>query len=216
MPRAISSWTPTPVTAPGERTPYDIEAVQAAMRAEACRCARWIASRTGCERRMIGGRRPLQGRKLGRSAGPGRATARAVFPLYRTGPAVAKPAARRPKTRWAVRWLGQVTCPRPAAGVGGGDRRAAVQEEALAIFSSDAISSSAYATEEILRAFMLVGLGRRPHFRLPISDRHRRAARDRRLQLPPGLHRLSHGRRLVLGRRRRTSAGSRRSSRPRP
>jgi amino acid transporter len=33
------------------------------------------------------------------------------------------------------------------------------KKHALAIFSSDAISSSAYATEEIIRAFMLVGVG---------------------------------------------------------
>ena len=44
------------------------------------------------------------------------------------------------------------------------------KKQALAIFSSDAISSSAYATEEIIRAFMLVGIGTAAlTFSLPIS-----------------------------------------------
>ena len=41
------------------------------------------------------------------------------------------------------------------------------KKKALAIFSSDAISSSAYATEEILRALLLAGATRRRRLRLP-------------------------------------------------
>ncbi|MGZ8501597.1 MAG: APC family permease [Candidatus Limnocylindrales bacterium] len=108
---------------------------------------------------MIGGRRPVQGRKPGdkrvrverphapyfRWAGPGQLTA--------------KEAASRPKTAAgrayarAKAWL----IGRPLASEAEiGERLSKVK--ALAIFSSDAISSSAYATEEILRVLILGGI----------------------------------------------------------
>ena len=70
---------------------------------------------------------------------------------------------------------------------------------ALPIFSSDAISSSAYATEEILASSSWRGaaaLASRSR-----SHRDRDPARDRVVLLPPGLHRLPVGRRRLLGRR---------------
>ena len=73
------------------------------------------------------------------------------------------------------------------------------KSKALAIFSSDAISSSAYATEEILRALLLGGHRLRRAEPGPADlDRHRPAPRGRGHQLPPGVHRLSDRRRLVL------------------
>ncbi len=70
------------------------------------------------------------------------------------------------------------------------------KKKALAIFSSDAISSSAYATEEILRVLVLAGAAAllRQH-----PDRHRdRPAAGRRLdQLPPDRLCLSLGRRRL-------------------
>ncbi|HEX5823398.1 MAG TPA: APC family permease [Candidatus Limnocylindrales bacterium] len=108
---------------------------------------------------MIGGRRPLQGRK------PGDRRLRVERPhaaLFRwTGPGqlTAKEAASAPKTR-----VGRLYARAKAIVVG---RPLASEEEigqrlskkkALAIFSSDAISSSAYATEEILRVLILGGV----------------------------------------------------------
>ena len=108
---------------------------------------------------MIGGRRPLRGRKVAdrrvhverphspyfRYTGPGMLTAKAA--------ASTVPGAARPAT----------TARRFIFG-----RRLSNEEEAyerlpkklaLPIFSSDAISSSAYATEEILRVLVLAGAG---------------------------------------------------------
>ena len=120
---------------------------------------------------MIGGRRPLQGRKL---ADRRVRVERPHSPYFRyTGKnqLVAKPAASRPKTR-----MGRALASFKSLALG---RPLATEEEigerlskkhALAIFSSDAISSSAYATEEIIRAFMLVGLGTLAlTYSLPIS-----------------------------------------------
>jgi amino acid transporter len=109
---------------------------------------------------MIGGRRPLTGRK------PADRRVRVERPhseYFRyTGPGqlVAKQAASKPRTR-----TGQALA-RARAMVFG--RPLSIDEEieerlpkkkALAIFSSDPISSSAYATEEILRVLVLAGAG---------------------------------------------------------
>jgi amino acid transporter len=109
---------------------------------------------------MIGGRRPLQGRK------PGDRRVRVErphAPYFRyTGPGhmTAKEAASVPTTP------GARLVARGRAFVLGrplhqdeeiGERLS--KRKALAIFSSDAISSSAYATEEIILAFMIAGAG---------------------------------------------------------
>jgi hypothetical protein len=108
---------------------------------------------------VIGGRRSLQGRK------PGDRRVRVERPhaaLFRwTGPGqlTAKEAAFVPPTR-----TGRVFAPAKAALLGRplaseqeiGERLS--KKKALAIFSSDAISSSAYATEEILRVLILGGV----------------------------------------------------------
>ena len=107
---------------------------------------------------MIGGRRPLTGRKAGdrrvrverphapyfRYAGPGQLVAReaASLPRTRTGRALAR--------------LRGIVFGRPLASEAEIDERLD-KKKALAIFSSDAISSSAYATEEILRVLVLGG-----------------------------------------------------------
>jgi amino acid transporter len=107
---------------------------------------------------MIGGRRPLQGRKAGdrrvrverphapyfRYAGPNQLVAREAASLPRTplGRAIARTRA--------------VVFGRPLATEAEIEERLS-KRKALAIFSSDAISSSAYATEEILRVLILGG-----------------------------------------------------------
>jgi amino acid transporter len=108
---------------------------------------------------MIGGRRPLQGRKLGdkrirverphaayfRWTGPGQLTAKesASGPTTATGRALAR--------------VRGVFLGRPLASEEEIGERLS-KKKALAIFSSDAISSSAYATEEILRALLVGGI----------------------------------------------------------
>ena len=120
---------------------------------------------------MIGGRRPLQGRKL---ADRRVRVERPHSPYFRyTGPnqLVAKPAASVPKTRVgrALASIKSLALGRPLASEEEIGERLS-KKQALAIFSSDAISSSAYATEEIIRAFMLVGIGTAAlTFSLPIS-----------------------------------------------
>ena len=120
---------------------------------------------------MIGGRRPLQGRKL---ADRRVRVERPHSPYFRyTGPnqLVAKPAASQPKTRVgrALASVKSFALGRPLASDEEIGERLS-KKQALAIFSSDAISSSAYATEEIIRAFMLVGIGTAAlTFSLPIS-----------------------------------------------
>jgi amino acid transporter len=109
---------------------------------------------------MIGGRRQLKGRKTGdrrvrverphspyfRYAGPGALVAReaASMPRTRTGRAIAR--------------LRQVVFGRRLANQEEIEERLS-KTKALAIFSSDAISSSAYATEEILRVLVVAGVG---------------------------------------------------------
>jgi len=109
---------------------------------------------------VIGGRRPLQGRKAGdrrvrverpyaaffRYAGPGQLVAREAASVPRT------PAGR------AVARARAVLFGRPLSIHEEIDERLP-KKKALAIFSSDPISSSAYATEEILRVLVLAGTG---------------------------------------------------------
>ena len=107
---------------------------------------------------MIGGRRPLTGRK------PGDRRVKVDRPhsaLFRyTGPnqLVARPAASVPRTP-AGRLMARVKSlafGRPLASEEEAGERLP-KRKALAIFSSDAISSSAYATEEILRVLIIGG-----------------------------------------------------------
>ena len=67
---------------------------------------------------------------------------------------------------------------------------------ALAVFSSDALSSVAYATEEILLVLVLAGAAAAAPARADRA-RHRRAARGRRRLVPADHPRLSGGRRLL-------------------
>lgn len=109
---------------------------------------------------MIGGRRPLSGRK------PGDRRVRVEryhAPYFRyTGPGqlTAKAAASAPTTPMgqAFARVKQVLIGRPLANEEEAGERLS-KKKALAIFSSDAISSSAYATEEIVLAFILAGVG---------------------------------------------------------
>jgi amino acid transporter len=109
---------------------------------------------------MIGGRRPLQGRKPGdrrvrverphapffRYTGPGQLTAKEAASVPTT------PGARL-LARIRAFFLGRPLHQDEEIG----ERLS--KRKALAIFSSDAISSSAYATEEIVLAFMIAGAG---------------------------------------------------------
>jgi len=109
---------------------------------------------------MIGGRRPLPGRK------PGDRRVRVErphSPYFRyTGPGqlVAKEAASRPTTRLGrlIARAKKVAIGRPLASEEDITERLS-KKKALAIFSSDPISSSAYATEEILRVLLVAGAG---------------------------------------------------------
>jgi amino acid transporter len=109
---------------------------------------------------MIGGRRPLRGRKL---ADRRVRVERPHSPYFRyTGPGqlVAKAAASGPTTsggRAFARIRGYLFGRPLASEEELGERLP--KKKALAIFSSDAISSSAYATEEILRVLILAGAG---------------------------------------------------------
>jgi amino acid transporter len=109
---------------------------------------------------MIGGRRPISGRK------PGDKRVRVEryhAPYFRyTGPnqLTAKAAASAPTTgmgRFIMRTKA-ILLGKPLANEEEIGERLS-KKKALAIFSSDAISSSAYATEEILLAFLLAGVG---------------------------------------------------------
>src|SRR4051812_10707116 len=107
---------------------------------------------------MIGGRRPLQGRKL---ADRRVRVERPHSPYFRyTGPGqmVAKAAAHTPKTGFGRTWarVRGIAIGRPLANEEEAGERLA-KKKALAIFSSDAISSSAYATQEIIRVLAVAG-----------------------------------------------------------
>jgi amino acid transporter len=107
---------------------------------------------------MIGGRRPLQGRKV---ADRRIRVERPHAPYFRyagAGQLIAREAASRPRTRTdvALARLRGFFFGRPLANEEEAEERLS-KKKALAIFSSDAISSSAYATEEILRVLVLAG-----------------------------------------------------------
>jgi amino acid transporter len=108
---------------------------------------------------MIGGRRPLQGRK---PADRRVRVERPHSPYFRyTGrnQLVAKAAAHEPKTAVGRWWAGvrKVAIGRPLASEEEAGERLS-KKKALAIFSSDAISSSAYATQEIIRVLATAGI----------------------------------------------------------
>jgi amino acid transporter len=109
---------------------------------------------------VIGGRKPITGRK------PGDRRVRVErphTPYFRyTGPnqLVAKRAASLPRSRLGrtiLRWKSWLIGRPLASAEEVGERLS--KRLALPIFSSDAISSSAYATEEILRVLVLAGAG---------------------------------------------------------
>ncbi|HEX2470776.1 MAG TPA: APC family permease [Candidatus Limnocylindrales bacterium] len=107
---------------------------------------------------MIGGRRPLQGRKPGDKRVRVERPHAPFFRYSGKGQLTAKEAASIPTTPGArlIARIRAVLLGRPLhqeAEIG--ERLSKVK--ALAIFSSDAISSSAYATEEIILAFILGG-----------------------------------------------------------
>lgn len=120
---------------------------------------------------MIGGRRSLQGRKPGDKRVR---VDRPHAPYFRyTGPGqlTAKPAASVPTTPGArlIARIRAVILGRPLHQEEEIGERLS-KKKALAIFSSDAISSSAYATEEILRAFLLAGAALATlSFAIPVS-----------------------------------------------
>jgi amino acid transporter len=107
---------------------------------------------------VIGGRRQLTGRK----AGDRRVRVeRPHSPYFRyTGPGqlVAREAASLPRTRTgrSLARVRAIVFGRPLSNEAEIEERLS-KKKALAIFSSDAISSSAYATEEILRVLILGG-----------------------------------------------------------
>ncbi len=109
---------------------------------------------------MIGGRRPLQGRKIADKRVRVERPHSAYFRYAGPGQLVAKPAASVPRSglerqyQRAKAWL----IGRPLASEDEITERLS-KRLALPIFSSDAISSSAYATEEILRVLALAGTG---------------------------------------------------------
>src|SRR5512146_2746935 len=107
---------------------------------------------------MIGGRRPLHGRK---AADRRIRIDRPHAPYFRyTGPGqlIAREAASRPRTGQEIvlARLRGFFFGRPLSNEEEIGERLS-KKKALAIFSSDAISSSAYATEEILRVLVLAG-----------------------------------------------------------
>ena len=109
---------------------------------------------------MIGGRRPLQGRKAGDRRVRVERPHTAYFRYTGPGQMVAREAASRPRSRSGrafARARGALFG-RPLSNYEDIEERLP-KKKALAIFSSDAISSSAYATEEILRVLVLAGAG---------------------------------------------------------
>jgi amino acid transporter len=108
---------------------------------------------------VIGGRRPLQGRKPGDRRVRVERPHAAMFRWTGPGQLTAKEAASGPTTRSErlVARVKAVLLGRPLASEEEIGERLS-KKKALAIFSSDAISSSAYATEEILRVLILGGV----------------------------------------------------------
>ena len=113
------------------------------------------------EQPMIGGTTAHPGSQARRPAGPGRATPLGVLPLHGARPAGRQAGGLRAPVRSRAHrcsagksWL----IGRPLANEEEIGERL-TKKLALPIFSSDAISSSAYATEEILRVLVLAGAG---------------------------------------------------------
>ena len=107
---------------------------------------------------MIGGRRPVTGRKPGDRRVQVDRPHTAYFRYTGPNQLVAKPAAsqaRTPLGRTLTRWKAWLIG-RPLANAEEAEERLS-KRLALPIFSSDAISSSAYATEEILRVLVIGG-----------------------------------------------------------
>jgi amino acid transporter len=107
---------------------------------------------------VIGGRRPLTGRKPGDRRVLVARPHTAFFRYADHGRLVAKPAASEPRTPAGRLWrqVKTIVLGPPLASEDEIDERLS-KKKALAIFSSDAISSSAYATEEILRVLVVGG-----------------------------------------------------------
>jgi amino acid transporter len=109
---------------------------------------------------VIGGRRPLQGRKAGDQRVRVERPHSTYFRYAGPNQLVAKQAASQPRTRTgqAIARLRSILFGRPLSIHEEMEERLP-KKKALAIFSSDPISSSAYATEEILRVLVLAGVG---------------------------------------------------------
>ena len=109
---------------------------------------------------MIGGRRPIQGRKLADKRVRVERPHSAYFRYAGPGQLVAKPAASEARSGLGRQWLRAKAwlIGRPLASEDEISERLS-KRLALPIFSSDAISSSAYATEEILKVLALAGAG---------------------------------------------------------
>ena len=107
---------------------------------------------------MIGGRRPLQGRKIGDRRVRVDRPHSPYFRYTDSGMLTAKEAATAPRTGFGLAWSNarRALFGRPLANEEEAEERLA-KKLALPIFSSDAISSSAYATEEILRILVVAG-----------------------------------------------------------
>jgi amino acid transporter len=109
---------------------------------------------------VIGGRRPLKGRKVGDRRVRVERPHAPYFRYAGPGQLIAKRAANVPLTasgRFFAR-MRAVVFGRPLSTEEEIGERLS-KRKALAIFSSDAISSSAYATEEILRVLLIAGVG---------------------------------------------------------
>lgn len=107
---------------------------------------------------MIGGRAPLRGRKPGDQRVRVERPHVPYFRYAEPGVMVAKPKASEPMTAAGRAWAAvrRILIGHPLASEEEVSERLS-KKKALAIFSSDAISSSAYATEEILRVLVLAG-----------------------------------------------------------
>ncbi|MEJ7749136.1 MAG: APC family permease [Candidatus Limnocylindrales bacterium] len=109
---------------------------------------------------MIGGRRPLKGRKAGDRRVKVERPHSPYFRYLGPGQLVAREAASQSRTARgrALSRLRAAIFGRPLSNEAEMEERLS-KRKALAIFSSDAISSSAYATEEILRVLVVAGAG---------------------------------------------------------
>jgi amino acid transporter len=109
---------------------------------------------------MIGGRRPLQGRKAGDRRIRVERPHTAYFRYGGPNQLMAREAASRPRSASGRAWarVRGFLFGRPLSNYDEMEERLP-KVKALAIFSSDPISSSAYATEEILRVLVLAGTG---------------------------------------------------------